>query len=457
MLKLERTMGPWQASSIVMGTIIGTGIFLKTATMMQLVGSMSLVTAAWIISGILSYAGALTYAELSSYHPEAGGEYAFLKAGYGPLFSFLYGWMRFWIGAPGSIAAYAAGTSTFLSGLISLDFIPGGSKSVAVFLILFFSAINCLKVHWGARLQTFLTALKIILILGLVIGVFFFRHSNYLSTLTLAPAKNSFDFQFGSFGMAMIAALWAFDGWNNLPMVSEEIKNPKRNIPIALGFGVLAVMMLYLSANWAYFKVLSIEQIQTANSSAHPQALPVATLAAKSFLGDWGIPAISIAFMISALGAMNGSILTAARVPFAMARDGLFWKRLGSVSKQTHVPVWSIIIQGIIASGLTLLGTFDQLTDYVVAAAWIFYGLTASTVFISRNHKSGIKSESEFKVPGYPFVPAVFIITALLLVINSMSQNLLGGLIGLAIIAAGGPIYYLLSKKSAKATKIEII
>lgn len=454
MLKLERTLGPWQASSLVVGTIIGTGIFLKTATMVQLVGSMTLVFAAWIISGILSYAGSLTYAELSSHQPEAGGEYAFLKTGYGSLFAFLYGWMRFWIGAPGSIAAYAAGTATFLGGLVPLDFIPGGGKTVAVFLILFFSAINCLRVRWGARLQTFLTALKVFLIVGLVIGVFGFGKSENTINEVINTSTGASVFQFSTFGMAMIAALWAFDGWNNLPMVSEEIKNPKRNIPIALGFGVLAVMMLYLSANWAYFAVLSPEQIALANSSKYPQSLPVATLAVKSFLGEWGIPVISIAFMISALGAMNGSILTASRVPFAMARDGLFWRRLSIVSEHTHVPIWSIMVQAAIASILALLGTFDQLTDYVVVAAWIFYALTSSTIFIFRKRNAHLSNESIFKVPGYPLVPILFIITAVLLVINSMTQNPMNGLIGLCIIAAGVPTYWLMNKKSKMSNPV---
>lgn len=443
-------MGPWQASSLVVGTIIGTGIFLKTATMVQLVGSMSLVFSAWIISGVLSYAGSLTYAELSSHHPEAGGEYAFLKEGYGNLFAFLFGWMRFWIGAPGSIAAYAAGTATFLGGLVPLDFIPGSGKTVAVFLILFFSAINCLKVRWGARVQTFLTALKVILILGLVIGVFGFGKShNTLSSVLTTPTQAG-GFQFGTFGLAMIAALWAFDGWNNLPMVSEEVKNPKRNIPIALGFGVLAVIALYLAANWAYFQVLSLEQMQLANSSKYPQALPVATLAVKSFLGEWGIPVISVAFMISALGAMNGSILTAARVPFAMARDGLFWHRLSTVSEHTHIPAWSIMVQAAIASTLALWGTFDQLTDYVVVASWIFYALTASTIFIFRRNNSTLYNKNIFRVPGYPFIPIIFIITAIFLIINSMSKNPLDGIIGLVIIATGIPTYWIMILKERK-------
>lgn len=452
MAKLEQTVGPWQACSLVVGTIIGTGIFLKTATMTQLLGSAGLVFLAWIVSGILSYAGSLTYAELSSHHPESGGEYAFLKDGYGSVYAFLYGWMRFWIGAPGSIAAYAAGAATFLTGLINLSAVPGKTKTVAVLLILLFSAINCAKIRWGARVQTFLTALKIFLILGLVFGVAFFSSPGTINPQALSTPEMP-GFQLGAFGMAMIAALWAFDGWNNLPMIGEEIHNPKRNIPIALGFGMLAVIALYLSANWSYFKVLSPEQIQMANSSQHPEALPVATLAAKTFLGDLGIPFISIAFVISAIGAMNGSILTASRVPFAMARDGLFWRRLSIVAQHSRVPVWSVAVQAFIACTLALWGTFDQLTDYVVVASWIFYALTASTIFVFRKrHNIKANKKYTFLSPGYPILPLLFIAAAILLVANSMYKNPLDGLIGLTIIAAGLPIYWLMNRKKNRGT-----
>jgi APA family basic amino acid/polyamine antiporter len=450
--ELQRSMGPWQASSLVVGTIIGTGIFLKTATMAQLLGSGSMVAAAWIISGVLSFAGALTYAELSSQFPHSGGEYAFLKAGYGSLSSFLYGWMRFWIGAPGSIAAYAAGAATFLGGIISLEVIPGSGKTVAVLLILFFSAVNCLHVHWGARVQIFLTGLKIFLILSLVIGVFGFGVSHpEIPTLIKATGTVS-KFSFGTLGLAMIAALWAYDGWNNLPMVGEEVRDPIKNIPIALGIGMIVVMALYLFANASYFNVLSIEQIQTANSSRFPEALPVATLAAKTFLNQYGVPGISIAFIISALGAMNGSILTGARVPYAMARDGLFWSKLGQVGNRAQVPVISIVVQALIASGLALMGTFDQLTDYVVVSGWIFYGLTASTVFIFRKRQIKVEHQIQkdhFRVPGYPLVPILFIGAAIFLVANSLTQNPRNAFVGVFIIMAGLPFYWLMSKNKS--------
>ncbi|MEK6623820.1 MAG: amino acid permease, partial [Bdellovibrionota bacterium] len=283
--RLERRLGPLDAGTLVVGTIIGTGIFLKTSTMAQHLGSMKMVMFAWILSGILSYAGALTYAELAARLPESGGEYAMLNHAYGQRFGhllgFLFGWMRFWIGSPGSIAAYGVAVATFLTGLFHVDSIPGGRPLIAIFFIALFSAINCFQVRFGANVQNFLTFLKMILILGLALGAGLFGTTPDVALPSLTQTSTALSMESGisAFGMAMIAALWAFDGWNNLPMVGGEIRDPQKNIPIALGIGMLAVITLYLSVNWAYFHVLTVEQIQYAHSSAHREALPVATLA----------------------------------------------------------------------------------------------------------------------------------------------------------------------------------
>ncbi len=212
--QLSRTLGPWQALSVVVGTIIGTGIFLKTATMAQFVGGINAIALVWICAGILSFAGSLTYAELSSAIPEAGGEYSFLKWGYGPIAAFLFGWMRFWIASPGSIAAYAVGAATFLNAVVPLDFIYGGIKSAAFIFIILFSIINCFHVHWGARVQTFLTILKSVLILGLIIGVFGWGKEIETTDLSLnfngwLTSSANQKFLWSSFGLAMISALWA--------------------------------------------------------------------------------------------------------------------------------------------------------------------------------------------------------------------------------------------------------
>ncbi len=227
-------------------------------------------------------------------------------------------------------------------------------------------------------------------------------------------------------------------------MIGEEIKNPQKNIPMALGFGLLIVLFLYLTINFAFFHVLTLEEIQGANSSKYPEALPVATLAAQSFLNQFGIPVISIAFVISALGAMNGSILTVSRIPFAMARDGIFFKGLSVVTASGLVPARAIIIQGLLASLFAVLGTFDQLTDYVVVSSWIFYALTASLIYKLRkeNKEKQESSHNSFKLPGYPIVPFLFILTSIFLVINSFIQNPINAIYGLSIILMGVPYYY---------------
>ena len=437
---MNRSLGPWQAASIVVGTVIGTGIFLKTATMTQLVGSMSAVLAAWVISGLLSYAGVLTYSELSARFPSSGGEYVFLREAYGSLPSFLYGWMRFLVGSPGAIAAYAAGTATFAAGLglFRADQVPGGPSTVAVSLIAVFSLLNCLQLRWGARVQTLFTVLKCGLILALIAGVAAFGKSpeTILQAAGAVPDRS----WYSAFGLAMIAALWAFDGWNNLPMVGEEVREPQKNLPLALALGVLVVVALYLAVNWAYFHVLSIAEIQGANSSAHPGALPVATLAARSFLGEAGVPILSAAFVISALGAMNGSILSGARVPFAMARDGVFFKGLAHIAPNAHVPVRAVLIQGALASVMALSGTFDELTDWVVVCSWTFYALCISTLFVFRK-RDGAGGPGVFRVPGFPYLPFLFIAAAFLLIGNSLWNNPRAGLFGGLLVLAGYPVY----------------
>ena len=441
--KLSVSLGPWGAASLVVGTIIGTGIFLKTATMTQTLGEIKFVMLAWILAGILSYAGALSYAELMSRLPKAGGEYALLKSGWGERTAFLYGWMRFWIGSPGSIAAYAVGAATFLKGFYQFESEYLSIPFIALCFIIFFSLLNCFQLSFGSRVQTFLTFLKVFLIIGLVLGLFVFSPHSINETPLLVSFEGSF---LSRFGLAMIAALWAFDGWNNLPMVAEEVKNPQKNIPIALGLGVLVVVILYLLVNASFFYSLTLPEIASANSRLHPDALPVATIAAQKILGSVGIPLLSIAFVISALGAMNGSILTSARIPFAMSRDGLFFKNLSTINNKTNVPVKAILTQTIIACLLALSGTFDQLTDYVVVSSWIFYALTTAILFKWR--KENPQDKNIYRAPFYPVLPALFIGASLLLIANSMMRNPKEAFIGLGIILSGLPLYYYFSTKN---------
>ena len=446
--QLVRGLSLIDAASIVVGSIIGTGVFLKTSTMSSLVGSPGMVILIWIVAGLLSLAGALAYAELGSLMPDAGGEYVYLKEGYGNLWAFLYGWMRFWIGSPGSIAAYAVGAMTFLSGAVDLS-IVGGRASASVIVIIAFSSLNCLSVAFGGRLNSIMTALKLLIITALSLGIFLFSEGGNFSHFTLQDTGSSDFTGWAAFGSATLAALWAYDGWNNLPMIAGEIKNPQKNIPLSLGLGMLVILAIYCVANVAYFYALPFSEILTSNSDAFPDALPVATKAAMTFMGQSGVTLLSAAFVFSALGAMNGSIMTGARVPYAMAKDGLFFKQLANVNNASLVPVASIIVQGIVSMLLALSGTFDQLTNYVVFSAWIFYAMVTGVVFVLRKRIPEVKRS--YKTLGYPAVPIVFIILAILLLINTVIVSPMESLIGLSFIAAGIPVYFIFKKLNKKA------
>jgi APA family basic amino acid/polyamine antiporter len=441
--ELVRGLTLVDAASIVVGCIIGTGVFLKTATMATLVGSPTMVLVSWIVAGLLSLAGALAYAELGSLMPNAGGEYVYLKEGYGDLWAFLYGWMRFWIGSPGSIAAYAVGGMTFMSGMVDLE-IVGGKAAAAVGVIVLFSSLNCFSVAFGGKVQAVMTALKLLIIIGISLGIFFLSDSASMSHLSETDSTITSVSGWSAFGAATLAALWAYDGWNNLPMIAGEVKNPQRNIPLSLGLGMLTILAIYGVVNVAFFYALPFQEVLTANSKFFPDALPVATKAALTFLGTSGVTILSAAFVFSAIGAMNGSIMTGARVPYAMARDGLFFKQLGSVNAKTFVPVFSIIVQGIVSILLAISGTFDQLTDYVVFSSWIFYAMVTGVVFVLRKRLPD--APRSYKTLGYPVIPIIFIVLAIMLLINTVFTSPKESCIGLGFILAGIPVYFWFKK-----------
>lgn len=428
---LERSLGLRPALAIVIGSVIGTGIFLKAAVMTQALGSGVWVIVAWLAAGLLSLLGAMTFAELGSLFPQAGGGYVYVREAFGPLPAFLYGWVSFCVIAPGSVAAYGVAAATFFGGVV-----PGlGSVPLALFFVLLFSLLNCLAVSFGGMLQTILTALKIILILGLSAAIFIFSplgENSALSTFFVGTPL------WGGFGPAIIAALWAFDGWDGLPRVASEVREPQKTIPRGLILGLATVFGIYLVMNLAYFWALPLGEIAQSNSSAFPEALPVATRASLSFLGAGGVQVISCLFVISTLGAMNGSIMTNARVPFAMARDGLLFSKLGHIHAKTKVPVIAVLTQGAIACVLAASGTFDRLTDYVIFSTWIFYGISALSLFVFRRRQM----QSSYRVPGYPWVPGAFIGLTLLLLVNTLFHNPTDSLIGLGFLLLGIPIFY---------------
>ncbi len=446
--------------SLVVGTIIGTGIFLKTPIMAQNVGTPELVLLAWLAAGVLSLAGALTYAELGVLLPRAGGEYVYLRKSYGDAPAFMYGWMRFIVASSGSIASLAVGFSIFFTSLFrinepwmtrnlhlfgsDLQWNFGWTQVVAVTAILIFTAINCIGVVFGGHVQSILTVAKVSGISIIVAGVFLF--SNGVDWQALGAefrTPNLTGIQ--AFGAAMLAALWAYDGWNNMPMAAGEVKNPHRNVPLALIGGMIVILVIYLLTNLAYFHSLPIGEIAASNASD-----PAPTKAVRAFLGPVASNFVSVAIMISILGALNGSTLTGARVPFAMARDGLFFSKLGALSHRSYVPVWSLVIQGAWAAMLAMLGTFDQLTNYVVFASWIFYGMTTAAVFMLRRKMPD--APRPYKTLGYPVMPVVFVLVAIWLLINTLQTNPVEAFTGLILIALGLPLYFYFRRHSTAMT-----
>lgn len=452
--QLVRGLSLIDTTALVVGTVIGTGVFLKAAPMAQAVGTPALVLLAWVAAGLLSLAGALTYAELGAMLPEAGGEYVYLRKSYGEAVAFLFGWQRFIVAGSASIATLGTGLSIFLASFLPLDHVWlshdfhlleqtvhwqfGVKQVVAVIAIVLMTLVNCATVTAGGKVQLFLTALKVFGIACVIFGVLSASHSATWFHLA-QPADQPAWCGWTLFGTAMLAALWGYDGWNNMPMAAGEVRDPGRNIPKALVLGMVVVMLLYCVLNLCYFYALPIEAVRTSNSTQYREALPVASKAAETFLGDFGGRFVSIVFIISACGALNGSILSNARVPFAMARDGLFFKPLAKVSTETRVPVACLLAQGAWASVLALSGTFDQLTDCLLFASWIFYGLVTSSIFVLRRKMPD--APRPYRTWGYPIIPIVFVLVAIWLVINTLMTKRVESVAGLVLMASGLPLY----------------
>jgi basic amino acid/polyamine antiporter, APA family len=449
--ELVRGLSFTSTTALVIGSIIGTGVFFKAAIMAQQVGSPALVLAAWVVAGLLSLVGALTFAELGGMLPHAGGEYVYLRMAYGDGPAFLCGWMRLVVSS-GGVAALGVGFATFLSAVIPLNEVWlsrtftvlgrtmrwqfGLKESVAIVVILLLGFVNCLGVVLGGRLQTALTAAKVLGILAIVAGAFLFSGHTTPATPMLAGIGRWSGLQ--SFGAAMLSALWAYDGWAYMPMAAAEVQDADRNVPRALILGALLVLALYGLANLAYFWALPFAEIATANSTNYRNALPVAAKAARTFLGARGPAIASLLFMISAGGALNGVIMTTARIPFAMARDGLFFSQFGKLS-DACVPARAILVLAFWSAVLAISGTFDQLTDMTVFGMWVFYGLTASTIFVLRRKMPD--APRPYRALGYPVVPIVFVLVALWLLGNTLMTSTVESITGLVLIGIGYPLY----------------
>jgi amino acid transporter len=453
-LELVRGLGAWASGAIVVGTMIGTGIFLKPAEMAREGKNVSIVFAAWIVGAMLSIFGAFSFAELGSMIPEAGGEYAYLRRGFGPVYGFLFGWMHSIVGRPSSLASISAGMMRFVSFLLPAvaapiftvhiavpgltawikpyDFIFTWAQPLAVVWLAIMTFINYLGVRLGGAVQIFLTTIKIVSVV-IVIGVAFFAPAPLTAHAPdpFWPNGMGSGAIFSAFLATLAAALWAYDGWEDLNLVGSEVENPQKNFPRALVGGVGFVAAIYLLFSAACLKVLPFG---TVANSQH-----IASDVVEFVRGHGAATWITLAMAVSALGSMNSSVLSGARVGYAMARDNIFFKAADGIHPKFLTPGRSLIFQGVLAGLMALTGTFEELTNLFIFAAWIFYGFAVVALFRMR------KTEPELPRPyrcwGYPWVPGIFVAGALALTINIWIERPGRSSIGLLLILAGLPFY----------------
>jgi basic amino acid/polyamine antiporter, APA family len=448
--ELARDLGLSHAGAVVVGTIIGSGIFLVPTEMMQAVGSARLVYLAWVVGGLLSFFGALTYAELGAMKPQAGGEYVYVRDAYGPLAGFLYSWTWFLIAKPASIATITTGLVRILETFpvfsffshdfftyagISHPFTINYGQLVAIGATLLISWLNYIGVRRAGEFQFLFTLLKVAIILGIVAIGFSYSGgtwSNFATEFTGAKGGVA------GFFAALVAALWAYDGWNDLNMVAGEIRNPQRNIPLSLIWGVATVGALYILVNAAVQYVLPAAAVA---ASERPASDAVALV-----LGHAGASLVSAGMAVSMLVTLNGTVMSGARVPFAMARDGYFFKAMAEVHPRFRTPSVAIAAQCGLAIILLLLGgSFRQFFSLAIFAEWMFYMIAGSTVFVFRRREP--RAERPYRVWGYPVVPALFVLASAALLYYTFTDNLKSSVGGCLVILAGVPVFYFFSRR----------
>jgi len=447
---LARDLKLSHAGAVVVGTIIGSGIFLVPQEMMQAVGSARMVYLAWVVGGILSFFGALTYAELGAMKPQAGGEYVYVRDAYGPLAGFLYGWTWFLIAKPASIATVTTGLVRTLATFPVFAFFsqPCFSQSwsthtfsvtfgqlVAVAAAIFITWLNYIGVRKAGEFQFVFTLLKVGIILAIVAVGFSYRGGTWANFSTeFAGAKGGV----AGFFAALVAALWAYDGWNDLNMVAGEIRDPQRNIPLSLIWGVATVGALYILVNAAVQFAMPAESVAAA---ARPAADTVALV-----LGRAGASLVSIGIAVSMLVTLNGTTMSGARVPFAMSRDGYFFKALAEVHPRFHTPSIALVVQcGLSIILLLLGGSFRQFFSLAIFAEWLFYMIAGSTVFLFRRRDPN--AERPYRVLGYPIVPAIFVMVSAVLLYYTFTDNLRNSVGGCIAILAGVPVFYYFARR----------
>lgn len=436
--ELSKVLGLGSVIGILVGTVIGSGIFIVPAMIAAQVRTPVLMFSVWIAGGLLSFFGALAFSELGAAYPRTGGMYIFLREAYGRLTAFLFGWTLFLVIDAGSIATLSmAFASKYLPHFVDLS--PAGIKAVALAMIAVFVGVNYAGARFGAIVQNVLMAVKFAGIVGMSVAVFVWGTGNPAHFVGQSAA--SAGDLVGPFGVALVASLWAYKGWEIVTFSAGEMKNPTRDLPLGLFAGTLVVLALYLIANAAYLWVFPMDEIA--------RSTRIASDAIGVVVGAGGAGLIAFIILCSIAGATNGIILTATRVFFAMARDGLFFKQLGAVHPKFHTPHVAILATGVWSGVLALSGTFEQLVAYVVFGQWVFFGLTGAAVFVLRRTQPDLPRP--YRTWGYPVTPAVFVLAALYIAGNTLVTQPWNALAGLGLIALGVPAYLVWNRSARRA------
>ena len=431
--QLARRLGLFDATMIVMGGIIGSGIFMNPSVVALQVHTPFLILGAWILGGLFALSAAFIWAELAALRPDVGGQYAYLREAFHPGVAFLYGWVLLLVIQTGGMAAVAV---TFARYFVELTYVPVPTPYLAALVLAALTVINCLGVRAGSTVQSILMVLKILAIAMLVVcGFLFASRSTNPSGVIDRPL--SLDL-LTAFGAAMVPVIFAYGGWQTATFVAGEIKEPRRNLPRGLIFGVSGVVLLYIAANVVYISVLGTTGLAASSAPASDVM--------RSALGDTGARVIAAGIAISTAGFLSQSMLTAPRVYFAMAKDGVFFKQVAMVHPGTRAPVVAIALQGVLAIIIALLGTYDRILNYVVSIDSIFFGLTACCIFVFRKREKVAVT----RVPGHPLTTTLFIAVCWLVAFNTIYRYPQNTLIGVGLMVTGIIVYVLWPSRSER-------
>lgn len=427
---LARRLGLFDSTMLVMGGIVGSGIFINSYVVARQVHTWGLILGAWIAGGIVALAGALVYAELAARRPQVGGQYAYLREAFHPSVAFVYGWVLLLVTQTGGMAAVAV---TFSRYFVELTHTSMAESLIAAAALAALTLINCYGVRAGSTVQSALMILKILAIATLVaVGLFFVPAAP--PSAVRAPELSLT--LLGSFGAALTPVLFAYGGWQTSSFVAGEMTNPARDLPRALLIGVCGVIVLYLSVNWIYLRALAPEGVAAATAPA--------TAIMRAGFGEGGARFIALGIAISTLGFLSQGMLTAPRVYFAMAQDGLFFKSVAWLHPRTHAPVVAIALQGVVAAIIALSGKYEQILNYVVSVDFILFGMTGIALIILRHREP---ASVGFRAPGHPYIALFFSISCFIVVGSTIWKYPANSAIGLAILLTGVPIYFLWRKK----------